>query len=126
MTDRITELATQLVNNNEIILLNAFTDDHILCAEVQIGGVNTNMFWIDWQGCAALRYMNESETAKQDVIQLVRDQIISTCHDILEACMEDDNQMNNLDEYDEGLILRRSVYRLDGLTVSELKAITEL
>lgn len=60
-------------------LINTWTDDHILCAEVRLGlpdaTVETiNLWWCGWEGLAAAEYADESPRAKAVLDELIKEQ----------------------------------------------------
>lgn len=64
-----------------IELVATWSDDHILCATVSLEFENgtrieqLNLWWIGWQGLAAIEYADESERARQDFKRILDNQL---------------------------------------------------
>jgi hypothetical protein len=53
----------------EFKTIHTFTDDHILCCEGEIDGKSFILWCCDWEGLAAMKYANESDNAKTELIE---------------------------------------------------------
>ena len=50
-------------------------DDHIACVTARVNGIRVELWWIGMEGYAALKYANDSETAKKDALEVIRGQV---------------------------------------------------
>jgi hypothetical protein len=53
-------------------ILREWTDDHILCCEVQIGDEVIELWWCGWEGLAAAKYAKDSPSAWTDLQEFIR------------------------------------------------------
>ncbi len=59
----------------DVLILDTWTDDHILCVGLNLNGIKFAIWWAGWEIVAAIKYAMESNKAKTDLIKAIEWQI---------------------------------------------------
>lgn len=91
--------ATRNGENRAIrIVGEPWSDDHILCCTVALyhepmqQEVKIRLWWIGWEGVAALKYADESRQARIDLCEILNSTLEGLKEDIDDGNIEDDNR----------------------------------